>query len=160
MTDSDIPQMLVTKIENGTVIDKIGPGKSLQILKMLNIDEDEPDTVAVAIKVSSESMGRKDIIKLTNRYITEEEQKKIWIVAPKARIAIIKNYNVSEKFDIADKELSNEFTGLLKCNNPTCSTNYNEPVKPKFYLMQRDPLLVRCLYCDRVMVEENIREQL
>ena len=70
---SDPKQMLVTKIENGTVIDKIPPGKSIQILRILNIDEDALDTVAVAIRVTSKSMGRKDIIKLTNRYLEDEK---------------------------------------------------------------------------------------
>ena len=50
---SDPKQMLVTKIDNGTVIDKIPPGKSIQILRILNIDEDALDTVAVAIRVTS-----------------------------------------------------------------------------------------------------------
>ncbi|MHA2170103.1 MAG: aspartate carbamoyltransferase regulatory subunit [Candidatus Kariarchaeaceae archaeon] len=160
MTTDESPQMLVSKIESGTVIDKIPPGKSLQILRILRIDEDAPDTVAVAIKVTSQSMGRKDIIKLTNRYLNDEEYKKIWLIAPLARIVLIQHFDVSEKFNLADRELSQEFTGVLSCQNPTCATNYREPVEPKFSLMQRDPLLVRCLYCDRVMIEVNIRDQL
>ena len=75
---SDPRQMLVSKIEDGTVIDKIPPGKSIQILRILSIDENSLDTVAVAIKVTSKSMGRKDIIKLTNRYLEDNELKKIW----------------------------------------------------------------------------------
>jgi len=69
--------MLVSKIENGTVIDKIFPGKSIQVLRILGIDEEAVDTVAVAIKVTSKSMGRKDLIKLTNRYLNDDELKTI-----------------------------------------------------------------------------------
>ena len=157
---SDPRHMLVSKIEDGTVIDKIPPGKSIQILRILNIDENSVDTVAVAIKVTSQSMGRKDIIKLTNRYLEDNELKKIWLIAPNAIVSIVHNFNISEKFDLASRELTNEFSGVLKCINPTCATNYREPVIPKFLLMRRDPLLIRCLYCDKVMLEENVREQL
>lgn len=157
---SDLKQMLVTKIENGTVIDKIPPGKSIQILRILNIDEDALDTVAVAIRVTSRSMGRKDIIKLTNRYLEDDELKKIWLISPNAKISIVNKFSISEKFDLASRELTNEFSGVLTCINPTCATNYREPVIPKFLLMRRDPLLIRCLYCDKVMLEENVREQL
>lgn len=153
-------QMLVSKIKDGTVIDKIPPGKSILLLKILNIDENLADTIGLAIKVTSKSMGRKDIVKLTNRFLSDEEYKKIWLIAPKAKIAIIKDYEVSEKFNLQEKELSMEFTGVLTCNNPTCATNFREPVTPSFIVLRRDPLLVRCQYCDRVMLEENIREQL
>lgn len=157
---SDPRQMLVSKIENGTVIDKIPPGKSIQILRILHIDENSIDTVAVAIKVTSQSMGRKDIIKLTNRYLEDDELKKIWLIAPNAIVSIVNDFSISDKFNLASRELSNEFSGVLTCINPTCATNYREPVIPKFLLMRRDPLLIRCLYCDKVMLEENVREQL
>ncbi len=157
MTDK---KMLVSKIDNGTVIDKIGAGMSLTILRVLNIREDYSDTVAVAIMVSSESMGKKDIVKLTHRDLSEDELKAIWLIAPDAVVSVIDNYKVSEKFKIAGKITSNQFSGVLKCENPSCATNFNEPVKPRYTLMRRDPMLVRCLYCDRVMLEENIKEQL
>ena len=157
---SDPKQMLVTKIENGTVIDKIPPGKSIQILRILNIDEDALDTVAVAIRVTSKSMGHKDIIKLTNRFLEDVELKKIWLISPNAKIFIVNNFAISDKFDLSSRELVKEFTGVLTCINPTCATNYREPVIPRFLLMRRDPLLIRCLYCDKVMLEENVREQL
>ena len=153
-------EMLVSKIENGTVIDKIPQGKSIQVLKILGIDENAEDTVAVALKVTSKSMGRKDIIKLTNRFLTDDELKKLWLIAPQSVISIINDFHISDKFALASREISNEFIGVLDCINPTCATNYREPVKSKFFLMQRDPLLLRCLYCDRIMLEENVREQL
>ncbi len=153
-------KMLVSKIDKGTVIDKIPSGISLQILKILKIREDVEETVAVAIRVKSKSMGRKDIIKLTHRFLCEDELFKIWIVAPEAVITSIDNYKVQNKIKLSDLQFSNEFEGLLKCNNPTCATNYGEPVTPKFTLIKRDPLLIRCQFCDRVMIEDNIREQL
>ena len=101
-----------------------------------------------------------DILKLTNRYLTGEELNKIWLIAPDAVISTIKDYHVADKKPISSMRSGNEFEGVLKCNNPTCATNFNEPVKSKFILMDRDPLLVRCYYCDRVMIEDNIKDQL
>jgi len=157
MTDKE---MLVTKIDEGTVIDKITAGKSLQILKILKINEQVENTIAVAIRVKSQSMGIKDMVKLKDRFLSEEELKKIWLIAPNAKISLIKDYEVSNQFRLSDREFSNTFEEVLICNNPTCATNQNEPITREFSLMQRNPLLVRCLYCDRVMVESNIREQL
>ncbi|MDH5646494.1 MAG: aspartate carbamoyltransferase regulatory subunit, partial [Candidatus Heimdallarchaeota archaeon] len=140
-------KMLVSKIPNGTVIDKIPGGKSLQILKILGIKDEVENTIAVAIRVNSKSMKTKDIIKLKDRNLSIEELKKIWLIAPQSKISIINNYKVNEQFTLSDKHFSNEFEGVLQCNNPTCATNMNEPVVRQFYLMQRDPILVRCLYC-------------
>lgn len=156
---SEEKQMLVSKIEAGTVIDKIPGGLSITILRVLNIREDVTDTVAVAIRVRSRSLGTKDIIKMTNRLLTDEEFKKIWLIAPYAVISTIREYKVADKFIISSKITSNEFVGVLKCDNPSCATNFNEPVEGKFTLMRRDPMLIRCLYCDRVMIESNIKDQ-
>ena len=152
-------EMLVSKINEGTVIDKIPGGLSITILRVLNIREDVTDTVAVAIRVKSSSLGVKDIIKMTNRFLTEEEYKKIWLIAPQSVISTIQDYNVSDKFILSSKITSNEFTGVLKCDNPSCATNFNEPVDGNFTLMRRDPMLIRCLYCDRVMIGSNIKDQ-
>ena len=153
-------EMLVTKIDQGTVIDKIPAGKSMQILRILKIDENVENTIAVAIRVKSQSMGVKDMVKLKDRFLSDAELKKIWLISPNAKISTIKDYEVDTQFRLSDKEFSSTFEGVLICNNPTCATNGNEPINREFLLMQRDPLLVRCLYCDRVMLENNIREQL
>ncbi|MCY3411980.1 MAG: aspartate carbamoyltransferase regulatory subunit [Candidatus Heimdallarchaeota archaeon] len=157
---TDEPTMLVSKIDAGTVIDKIPAGLSLPVLRALDIREGDTKTVAVAIRVNSESMGKKDIVKLTHRFLNEDELTKIWLIAPNAQISIIREYQVAEKYEIYTKVTSDEFTGVLQCDNPSCATNYNEPVTGHFQLMQRDPMLVRCLYCDRVMLEDNIKDQL
>ncbi|MHA2503947.1 MAG: aspartate carbamoyltransferase regulatory subunit [Candidatus Kariarchaeaceae archaeon] len=153
-------QMLVTKIDNGTVIDKIPAGKALQILRILKIYDTVEFTIAVAIRVDSRSLGTKDIVKMKDRQLSEDELKKIWLIAPNAKISRIEGYEVREQFMLQERQFNNKFTGVLTCNNPTCATNHREPVDKEFLLMQRDPILVRCLYCDRVMLESNIREQL
>ena len=113
-------EMLVTKIDHGTVIDKIPAGKSLQIMRILKIDESYNNTVAVAIRVISKSMEIKDILKIKDRILSEEELKKIWLISPNAKISIIKDYEVSDQFSLSDREFSNVFQGVLRCNNPTC----------------------------------------
>ena len=152
-------EMLVSKIDTGTVIDKIPGGLSITILRVLNIREDVTDTVAVAIRVKSTSLGVKDIIKMTNRFLTEDDFQKIWLISPEAVVSTIHDYKVSEKFVLSDKITSDEIVGVLKCENPSCATNFNEPVSGRFTLMRRDPMLIRCKYCDRVMLESNITDQ-
>jgi len=152
-------QMLIPKIEEGTVIDKIPAGKSFQIIKILKVEIETAQPIAIGFKVISRQMKVKDIVKLTNRVLTEKELRSIWLISPDVKISVISNYEVTEQYLLSSKVFDNKFEGVLKCINPTCATNFREPVTPKFLVMDRNPLLVRCRYCDQVMLEDNVRAQ-
>ncbi len=147
--------MKVRKIKNGTVIDHIPAGKSLSVLKILNLDKYN-DTVLLAMNVPSKKMGKKDILKIENKELKEEEVNKISLIAPEATINIIRDYNVVEKRKV---EIPNIIEGIIKCNNYNCITNY-EKVKTRFIVERKNPIRVRCYYCERVMYENEILNNL
>ena len=55
--------MHIDEIVNGIVIDHIAAGKSMEIYKLLNLDQLEC-SVAIIKNVNSKKMGKKDIIKV------------------------------------------------------------------------------------------------
>lgn len=142
----------VRKIERGTVIDHISTGTALRVLKILGVTGAEGYVVSILMNVESKKYGKKDIIKLEDRFLTEEEVNKIALVAPHATINIIDDYRVVKKWRVSVPELA---VGILKCPNPRCITNSGrEPVKTEFKLRGREPLTYECEYCGIIVSEE------
>ncbi len=49
--------------------------------------------------------------------------------------------------------------GIVKCGNPNCISNSNEPVSSRFLVESMDPVLLRCSYCEFVL-DKNIADHL
>ncbi len=150
-------ELKIKAIENGTVIDHITANKSLHILKILDLPDDEIINVTVAMNVSSGQTGRKDIVKIENREIDTKELNQIALIAPKATINIIRDYEVIKKDKIILPEV---ITSIIKCTNDKCITNYeNEPIKSKFKVIESQPPVLRCHYCEKLIKNEDIEKQ-
>lgn len=147
-------ELKIPLIKNGTVIDHINSGNAIKVLRILGIPENLSSTVSVAINVKSH-LGSKDIVKVENRELDTSEVDKIALIAPKATINIIRNYEVAEKHKV---ELPNQIIGIVRCSNPTCVSNYNEPVKSRFKVINKDPPQIICYYCERE--PEDISERI
>lgn len=153
---SEKKELKVKSIKNGTVIDHIKQNRASNILSMLNLPDDETP-VMVAINVESSNMGKKDIIKIEGRELSEEEVDKLVLLAPQASINIIRDYEIVNKFNL---HLADEVVGVVKCSNPNCISNSNEPLQDRFYVQSKEPVLLRCHYCERTMDYEDIESQL
>ena len=149
--------MNIDSIQNGVVIDHITANKSLHILKILGLPDDDIINVTVAMNVSSKETGRKDIVKIENREIDHQELNQIALIAPKATINIIKDYKVVKKDQIILPEV---ITSLIKCTNEKCITNYeNEPITSRFNVIESQPPVLRCHYCEKLIKNEDIEKQ-
>ena len=137
--------MKIPRIKDGTVIDHIPAGNALKVLKILGIPEKTSSIVSVAMNVKSR-IGRKDIVKVESRELAREEVDKIALIAPKATINIIRDYEVVEKHQV---ELPDELVGIVRCSNPTCISNTREPIKSRFKVISKDPPRILCYYCER-----------
>ena len=146
----------VSKIKDGTVIDHITGGHALDVLKILGITHFEEGAVTVAINVPSKNLGIKDIVKVEGRELDTEQVDKIALLAPHATINIIRNYMVVEKQRV---KLPAILRGIVKCTNPTCISNSNEPVQPIFYVEQEEPLRLSCHYCGHIMEKKDVLQQ-
>jgi aspartate carbamoyltransferase regulatory subunit len=139
----------VRPIKNGTVIDHITAGQALNVLRILGISGTTKAVVSAAMNVSSGVLGSKDIVKVEDRELEEEEVDRISLIAPNATINIIRDFEVVEKYRV---ELPDRLEGVLKCVNPNCISNTNEPVISKF-VVNKKPVELRCIYCDHVIFE-------
>ena len=147
-------ELKVKPIENGTVIDHIQANKALQVLKILGLPK-EGINVTLAMNVPSK-LGFKDIVKIENREVEHSEIDKISLIAPNATINIIRDYEIVSKKKVESVEVLN---GIVKCTNPKCISNTDEPIESKFYLVESDPITLRCHYCERLVQADEISKQ-
>jgi aspartate carbamoyltransferase regulatory subunit len=143
-------ELRVKPIKNGTVIDHIAGGQALNVLKILGISGTTDATVSVVMNVESKKLGRKDIVKVEDRELKEEEVNKIALIAPAATINIIRGYSVVEKRTV---DLPDEIVGVVRCQNPSCISNSSEPIKSRMLVKARNPVLLRCIYCEQPLTE-------
>ncbi len=147
-------ELKIQPIKNGTVIDHITAGNAVKVLHILGIPTSSSSTVSVAMNVNSK-YGKKDIVKVENRELDPYEVDKIALIAPKATINIIRDYEVAEKHRV---KLPEEVIGIVRCSNPTCVSNSREPVKSRFIVLKKDPIQIKCYYCERE--PEDIAERI
>lgn len=140
----------VKPINNGTVIDHIAGGQALNVLKILGISGTTGATVSVVMNVDSKKLGKKDIVKVEDRELREEELDRIALIAPAASINIIRNCKVIEKRPV---DLPDEIVGVVRCQNPNCISNTHEPIKSRMLVKAKNPVLLRCLYCEQPLTE-------
>ncbi len=142
-------QLLIRRIKDGTVIDHVRAGEALRVLQILGITGKEGEIVSVAMNVPSSKLGKKDVVKVANRFLKTEETDKLALIAPRATANIIKNYKVSAKHRV---ELPEVFKGILKCPNPTCVSNLpNEPIIPTIDVVDKEAPLLKCRFCQRLI---------
>jgi aspartate carbamoyltransferase regulatory subunit len=149
-------ELYVAKIKDGTVIDHITGGHALDVVKILGITGREKGTITIAINVPSKRFRTKDIVKIEGRELNPKELHMIALLAPRATINIIRNYKVVRKQEV---KLPKAIENIIKCANPACISNSNEPVKAKFYVECDEPLLLKCHYCGYIVEKKDVLEQ-
>ena len=150
---SESSQLLVRRIRNGTVIDHIESPRALLVLNILNITGQEGNVITVALNVPSIKHGKKDIIKVENKFLEKKETDKLALIAQNATINIIKNYTMSEKRRI---QLPDNIIGFFKCPNLRCITNTEEGLKSKIEIIDKKSILLRCQYCARSITTNEL----
>jgi len=137
-------QLKVDPIKNGTVIDHITAGKALTVIDIINLNKSNSE-VMIGMYLNSHKMGKKDIIKIEDRELSQDEVNKIALISPTATTIIINDYKVVRKVPV---EIPDRIEGMIICPNPKCVTT-TEKIKTKFEVAQRSPLQVRCEYCEK-----------
>jgi len=133
-------ELIVEKIEEGTVIDHIPAGMGLKVLSILKIGAGS--RTALLMNVPSKHMGAKDIVKIAGKQLDEKEVNRIALVAPNATLNIIKDGSVVEKSEV---RLPKELRAVAKCPNPKCITN-SEKIETRFGQDEKNKF--RCNYCE------------
>ncbi len=151
MSDRQIKMLQVSAIQDGTVIDHIDSRRTFQVAGILRL-QDVDETVLIGMNLDSHH-GKKGIIKVGGRRLTQEEVNKIALIAPDATLNIIEGYRVVEKREV---RLPDTIEGTMKCFNPNCITN-DQVITNKFDVVSRDPITMRCHYCERQMGLRDVK---
>ena len=147
-------ELMVRRIKEGTVIDHIDEGKGIQVLDALRIDGKDGSLITIALNVPSGKSKKKDIIKVENKFLKDDDTNKIAVIAPKATINIIKNYKLIEKRRVS---LPNEIDRIFRCSNPDCITNSAEHIESVMDLIDKETMILKCRYCARVLDVNEIK---
>lgn len=168
----------VEKIRYGVVIDGLLPSSSMRALKLLGINCDMPDEpcryiVIPLMNVRSQKLGRKkDVLKIEVEN-PEEMQGLIKLVeANSGNLALISQQitiNKIEDWKVAHKYkpvVPDELVGIINCPRYNCVTHEpkqqgsNDHYEPKFYVLNRKPLTLKCHYCPTTLTNSQIIENL
>ena len=149
--DETRKELKVSAIENGTVIDHI-PAKSVfQVIRILNLTE-VSDQILFGTNLDSQKMGKKGIIKVSNKFFEPDDINKIALVAPTATLIVIKNFKVVIKKNV---EVPDHVEKIVKCFNPNCITNH-ESVPTQFTVIDKEELKLQCHYCEKITALDTI----
>ena len=149
---SDNKQALqVAALKNGTVIDHIPSDKLFTVVALLGL-QDSDSNITIGNNFESKKLGKKGIIKVADRFFTDEEISRLSVVAPNVKLNIIRDYEVVEKREV---KLPDELRGIVKCANPKCITN-NEPMPTRFHVIDKERCVIKCHYCEKEQTREEI----
>ena len=144
-------ELQVSAIENGTVIDHIPADKLFDVINVLGITGMD-NAMTFGANLKSSKLGKKAIIKIWDKFLEDDEVNKLALVAPSAKINIIRDYDVVEKKTVNVPE---KVEGIVKCMNPKCITNL-EKVRTKFTVVKDSPIVLKCHYCEKLTDQEHM----
>ncbi|UBM63464.1 aspartate carbamoyltransferase regulatory subunit [Candidatus Sulfidibacterium hydrothermale] len=147
-------ELKVQAIRTGTVIDHIQAENTYRVFTMLNLEK-STDHVYFGTNLESKKLGKKGIIKISNKFFEPEEISKIALVAPHATLIEIRDYEIIKKQQV---ELPREVHNIVKCVNPKCVTNNQEvPTQFKIIRDHHGKLKLLCRYCEKTMSMSDVQ---
>lgn len=145
-------QLSVSAIKNGTVIDHIPARHLFKVIQILGLDRIDHQ-ITFGTNLESKKLGKKAIIKISEKFFADDDINRIALVAPDAKLNIIKDYEVVEKKVV---EVPDTITGIARCMNPKCITNF-EPVTTHFRVVSKKNVSLKCHYCEKITNQENLQ---
>ena len=136
-------ELQVAALQNGTVIDPRPSNKLFQVVNLLHL-ANVKTAVTVGYNLKSKKMGHKSIIKIADKFFTDEELNQLAVITPNVSRCMIRDYEEVEEKTV---ELADNRVGIIKCNNRKCITN-NEPMLTRFHVLDHATGTVCCHYCN------------
>ena len=112
------------------------------------------ESVSIGMNVPSDTLAKKDIVKVEDRELSQSEVDVLAVISPEATINIIREYEVVEKQRIERPE---SVDGVLACPNRNCITSGDEPIRTRFAVLDEG---LRCHYCGEIIREAEITDHL
>ena len=145
-------ELVVSALENGTVLDHIPAKNVYKALDILNLKGIE-NQITIGINLVSKVHGEKGIIKIADKFFEDEELNKLALIAPNATVNIIRDFKVVEKKKLV---MPKEVIGIAKCRNPKCVTNH-QPIKTRFATVEKNnEIQLLCHFCEKITTTKYI----
>lgn len=143
-------QLLVRKIDHGTVIDHIPAWRAENVLKLLDLEKIRgmPDVSLVSLNnVLSKKYGRKDVIKLNHYHLEEGDADLVCLIFPMVSVNYIENWEPTKY----KPRVPERVMGRIRCPEVSCITNSpREPIVSTFSVL-REFNALQCDYCDSLL---------
>ena len=152
MNENKKTALQVSALCNGTVIDHIPADKLFAVVNLLDIPA-MSNNVTIGYNLESKKLGKKGLIKIADRFFTDDEINKISVIAPNVVLNTIKDYNVVEKREV---KMPDEIHNIIKCNNLNCITNI-ETMPTHFYVVDHKSHTLKCRYCEKEVNLDDIK---
>ncbi|MDD3265694.1 MAG: aspartate carbamoyltransferase regulatory subunit [Burkholderiales bacterium] len=128
-------------LANGVNIDHIPQGNAWHIIKLLKLQRKYP--VGIGLNLTSKRLGVKDLVKIENYKLSEEQLSAISIFAPGATYSEIENYQIVKKVKLT---VATEIENLVICPNHRCVSHQ---YRSKFsFNNEREKVVATCHYCE------------
>lgn len=151
MPNSD--KLSVSAIKNGTVIDHIPQGQALRIVHLLSLLKRKLK-IMTGMNLTSKKLGTKDLIKIENYVLSDEEASEVVVFAPAVTINIIENFEVIKKITT---HLPPAIKSIFICPNPVCIT-HSEPVESHFHITEEGKQIkLTCHYCEKTFNRDQVK---
>lgn len=144
-------KLKVSAISEGTVIDHIPSESLFDVISILELDK-TPNMITFGANLDSGKLVNKAIIKVSNQFFENDDINRIALIAPHAKLNIIRDYEVVEKKIV---EVPDRVVGIVKCFNPKCITNA-EPITTSFAVISKEPIALKCKYCEKITYEKQM----
>ncbi|MDG6988213.1 MAG: aspartate carbamoyltransferase regulatory subunit [Nitrososphaerota archaeon] len=149
-------RMLVSRIEEGTVIDHIPDWRADMVSRVLRLDKlarmQADVSVVILQNVTSKHLGRKDIIKIDSWHVDERDSDILCLVFPNITV----NYIDEGKVSKYSPKVPDAIEERVKCPELNCISNTErEPVVSRFVTLKEERLL-QCQYCDTLLGFEKV----
>ncbi|MGG4608330.1 aspartate carbamoyltransferase regulatory subunit [Providencia sp. Me31A] len=138
-------KLQVEAISHGTVIDHIPAQIGFKLLKLFKLTKTD-ERITIGLNLPSSNLGKKDIIKIENTFLTPEQANQLAMYAPEATVNRIEDYQVVEKLELT---LPNYIDNVLICPNSNC-ISHNEPVSSSFRVKKiGKEVALTCQFCEK-----------
>lgn len=147
-------KLQVEAIRNGSVIDHIPANVGIKILKLFNM-HNVNERITIGLNLPSDALGHKDLIKIENIYLSNEQANQLALYAPQATVNQIEEYAVTNKLALT---LPERIRSVFECPNSNC-ISHGEPVESQFNVQQKqEKVMLKCHYCEKVFSREIVTE--
>lgn len=141
-----INKLQVEAIKCGSVIDHIPSQIGFKLLSLFRFTETEK-RITIGLNLPSKKLGKKDIIKIENTFLSEDQIDQLAIYAPQATVNYIDQYNLVGKiFPTLPKKIDR----ILICPNSNC-ISHDKCVNSSFVFVKKlnNQMNLQCQYCEK-----------